>query len=57
VPLADPFVNPMLQEGKVVSGSATVQLGGKPAATAQSTCTMCVTPGQLAPTVTSVVIG
>lgn len=56
-PLQDPFTVPTMQEGKVLSGSATVQIGGKPAATAQSSCLCCATPGQLAPTVTSVVVG
>jgi uncharacterized Zn-binding protein involved in type VI secretion len=55
-PLSDPFVAPMLQVGRVLSGSPTVLIGGKPAATAQSSCTCCATPGQLAPTVATVVI-
>jgi len=56
-PLTDPFVAPMLQVGRVLSGSPTVLIGGKPAANAQSSCTCCATPGQLMPTVPSVVIG
>lgn len=56
-PLADAFAVPTMQEGKVLSGSTTVQIGGKPAATAQSNCLCCATPGQLTPTVTSVVVG
>jgi len=56
-PLSDPFVAPMLQVGRVLSGSATVLIGGKPAATAQSSCTCCATPGQLTPTVSTVLIG
>jgi uncharacterized Zn-binding protein involved in type VI secretion len=56
-PLTDAWAAPMLQEGKVLSGSPTVTIGGKPAATAQSSCLCCATPGQLTPTVPSVVIG
>ena len=56
-PLTDAFAAPMRQEGKVLSGSPTVQFGGKAAATAQSSCLCCVTPGQLLPTVATVVIG
>lgn len=57
IPLADAWAVPTMQEGKVLSGSPTVLIGGKPAATAQSSCLCCATPGQLTPTVTSVVIG
>jgi uncharacterized Zn-binding protein involved in type VI secretion len=57
IQLSDPFVAPMLQVGRVLSGSATVQIGGKPAATAQSNCLCCSDPAQAAPTVTNVVIG
>jgi len=41
---ADPFLAPPLQQGAVVSGSATVLIGGMPAATAASSCTMCSAP-------------
>ncbi|HKG19508.1 MAG TPA: PAAR domain-containing protein [Candidatus Limnocylindrales bacterium] len=57
VPLTDPFAAPMMQVGRVLSGSPTVLIGGKPAANAQSSCLCCATPGQLLPTVPSVVIG
>jgi uncharacterized Zn-binding protein involved in type VI secretion len=56
-PLTDPFAAPMLQVGRVLSGSPTVLIGGKPAATAQSSCLCCATPGQLTPTVPTVLIG
>jgi uncharacterized Zn-binding protein involved in type VI secretion len=56
-PLTDPFAAPMLQKGEVLNGSVTVQFGGKPAATAQSSCRCCATPGQLLPTVPTVLIG
>ena len=54
---SDPFLSPSLQQGQVVVGSTTVLIEGKPAATAQSTCTCCATPGTLVPTVTNVLIG
>lgn len=53
----DPFLAPPAQMGQVVSGSATVMIGGQPAATAQSQCTCCAVPGSLVPTVTTVLIG
>jgi uncharacterized Zn-binding protein involved in type VI secretion len=54
---ADPFFAPPAQIGRVVSGSPTVLIGGLPAATATSSATCCATPGQLVPTVTTVLIG
>ena len=54
---SDPFVRPTMQEGRVVSGSATVLIGGQPAATASSSVTCCSTPGSLVPTTTNVLIG
>ncbi len=57
VGITDAFSAPMLQEGRVLSGSPTVQFGGKPAATAQSSCLCCVVPGQLLPTIANVLIG
>jgi uncharacterized Zn-binding protein involved in type VI secretion len=54
---SDPFMVPLMQKGQVLSGSVTVLLGGQPAATASSSCTCCATPGQITPTVTSVLIG
>jgi uncharacterized Zn-binding protein involved in type VI secretion len=55
--LSDPFLAPPSQIGRVVSGSPTVLIGGLPAATATSTATCCIAPGQLLPTVTTVLIG
>ena len=54
---ADPFTMPNLQEGRVVSGSATVMVGGKPAANGTSSATCCATPGTLVPSVADVLIG
>jgi uncharacterized Zn-binding protein involved in type VI secretion len=54
---SDPFLAPPAQLGQVTSGSATVMIGGQPAATAQSACTCCAVPGSLVPTVTTVLIG
>jgi uncharacterized Zn-binding protein involved in type VI secretion len=53
----DPFMVPTMQVGRVLSGSATVLAGGKLLATAQSSVTCCATPGQLAATASSVVVG
>ncbi len=54
---ADPFMVPVTEIGTVASGSTTVLFGGQPAATASSSCTCCAAPGQITPTVTSVLIG
>ena len=54
---SDPFMVPTQQMGKILSGSATVMIGGKPAANASSQTLMCATPGSLVPTVTNVIIG
>jgi uncharacterized Zn-binding protein involved in type VI secretion len=54
---ADPHLAPPMQKGQIVSGSPTVLIGGTPAATATSTCTCCLTPGTLAATVTTVMVG
>ena len=56
-PLTDPFLAPMLQVGRVLSGSPTVLFGGKPAANAQSSTLCCVVPGTLTPSVPTVLIG
>jgi uncharacterized Zn-binding protein involved in type VI secretion len=55
--VSDPYFAPPMQIGRVVSGSPRVLIGGQPAATATSTATLCVTPGTLMPTVTTVLIG
>jgi uncharacterized Zn-binding protein involved in type VI secretion len=54
---SDPFMAPPAQIGRVVSGSATVMFGGQPAASATASCTCCATPGQLVPSVMTVLIG
>lgn len=54
---ADPFMVPVTEIGRILSGSATVMIGGQPAATAQSQATCCVAPGSIPPSVTTVLIG
>ena len=54
---SDPFMAPPTEQGQVVAGSVTVLIENKPAATAQSTCTCCATPGTLVPTIATVIIG
>jgi uncharacterized Zn-binding protein involved in type VI secretion len=52
-----PFAAPPMQMGRIVAGSPSVLIGGQPAASATSTCTCCVAPGTLVPSVTTVLIG
>jgi uncharacterized Zn-binding protein involved in type VI secretion len=54
---ADPFFAPPMQMGRIVAGSPTVLIGGTPAASVSSTCTCCLVPGTLVPTVMTVLIG
>ena len=54
---ADPFFAPPAQLGTIVSGSPTVLIGGKPAASASAQATCCMTPGSLLPSVMTVLIG
>jgi uncharacterized Zn-binding protein involved in type VI secretion len=54
---SDPFMVPTMEVGRIVTGSPTVMFGGQPAASAQSTCTCCATPGQVTPTTMTVLIG
>jgi uncharacterized Zn-binding protein involved in type VI secretion len=55
---ADPFLVPALQQGVVVRGSATVLLGGLPAARAGDACTACGLPGAvLAGSAATVLVG
>jgi uncharacterized Zn-binding protein involved in type VI secretion len=54
---SDPYMAPPMQIGRILSGSPTVLIGNQPAASASSSCTCCATPGTLAPTVTTVLIG
>lgn len=51
------FAAPNMQTGRVVNGSATVLIGGKPAATLNSLATCCVASGKLVATVRNVLIG
>ena len=55
--LSDPFLAPPLQMGRIVAGSPTVLVGGQPAASASAACTCCVVPGQLVPSVMTVLVG
>jgi uncharacterized Zn-binding protein involved in type VI secretion len=53
-----PFASPTSQVGRIISGSATVLIGGKMAATTMSKATMCVVPATAAgPGVATVLIG
>ena len=52
-----PFTSPTGQVGRITSGSPTVLIGGKMAATTASMATCCVVPGTLAPGVPTVLIG
>ncbi|HEY2706305.1 MAG TPA: PAAR domain-containing protein [Candidatus Dormibacteraeota bacterium] len=54
---SDPFTVPAQQQARIVSGSTTVLIGGRPAANAQSQCTCCTVPGRITPTVQDVLIG
>lgn len=54
---SDPFMSPTMQRGQIVSGSATVMVGGQPVATASSNCLACVLPATLVPTTTTVLVG
>ncbi len=51
------FAAANMQVGRILSGSPTVLIGGKPAATLISSCTCCVVPGKLGPGAATVVIG
>ena len=53
-----PFASPTSQVGRIISGSATVLIGGKMAATTMSKATMCLTPATAAgPGIATVLIG
>jgi len=54
---SDPFMTPVMQKGTVMSGSPSVLVEGKPAATGQSTCTGCGGSAQAMPTTMDVLIG
>lgn len=54
---SDPNLVPTTQEGKVLSGSATVTAGGKAVATSSSQVSMCAqVPGSAVATVTDVTV-
>ncbi len=53
----DPFFAPPMQIGRIVAGSPTVMIGNTPAASVSSSCTCCLVPGTLVPTVSNVLIG
>ena len=55
--VSDPFVGPPLQVGRILSGSPTVRFGGQIAANLDSSVTCCATPGNLVPSVATVMIG
>jgi uncharacterized Zn-binding protein involved in type VI secretion len=54
-----PFATPTSQIGRVITGSATVRIGGQPAATvaSQAHCCLPSTPGKVGPGVPNVLIG
>jgi uncharacterized Zn-binding protein involved in type VI secretion len=54
---ADPFFAPPIQQGKVISGSATVLIEGRPAAKTGSPSMTCMAPAQLTGTAANVLIG
>ena len=55
---SDPFMLPATQIGRVVKGSTSVLIEGRPAAKTGSTCTINAgAPGQLTGTATTVLIG
>ena len=54
---SDPFMAPPTQIGRVVAGSAKVFFEGKPAAMTGCQVLMCVAPGVLSGSATTVVIG
>jgi uncharacterized Zn-binding protein involved in type VI secretion len=54
----DPFMAPPTQRGTIVKGSATVMIGGRPAARSGDQCTVCLAlPGTLIGTAATVLIG
>lgn len=54
---ADPFMAGPAQIGRVVAGSTTVLIGGKPAAKTGVQVLCCVQPGQLVGSATTVLVG
>src|SRR5919106_538849 len=55
---SDPFMLPTQQKAQVTGGSATVLIGGKPAASTGAPCVVCFgVPGTLTGTAATVLIG
>lgn len=54
---SDPFLVPTQQVGRIVGGSATVLIGGKPAAKSTPPPMMCATPGNIVGSGATVLIG
>lgn len=55
---SDPYMIPTAQIGQVMVGSASVMIGGQPAATASSQCTVCGSlPGNLIASGSTVLVG
>jgi uncharacterized Zn-binding protein involved in type VI secretion len=55
---SDPCMAPTSQSGRVMAGSTSVLIEGKPAARSGDACTMCAgLPGQLVGTASTVLIG
>lgn len=54
---SDPFLSPTQQVGRIVGASATVMLGGKPAAKPAPPPMMCGTPGSIVGSAATVMIG
>jgi uncharacterized Zn-binding protein involved in type VI secretion len=54
---SDPYMAPSMQMGRVVSGSGTVLMGGKPAVNSTTSATCCATPGSLVPSQATVLVG
>lgn len=52
-----PFATATNQVGRITSGSPTVLIGGKAAATVASTATCCVAPGKVGPGAPTVLVG
>lgn len=57
VGIVDPFLAPNLQVGRILGGSTSVMIGGKPAAKPTPPPTMCGTPGTIIGTGVTVMIG
>lgn len=57
VGISDAFAAPNLQRGVVLEGSATVLLGGAPAARTGASCKTCLATGTLTGTAATVLIG